>query len=997
MDVIGSKLEPPPISAEVIARPRLDRRLQQLLDRFRVLVVAATAGSGKTTAVQQAARRRDLPFAWLTLDDTDGAPGRLVTYLEAAVVRGRPAVAGVATGALAAGLSHGEAAGLLADAIGDEPLVLVLDNAERLDDSSAAWAVIGSFVRHAAASVRVIVITRRDSLAVLAALPSPDQTAWLDDDDLAFTTDEASSALEHRGVTEVDIEEAVRAVGGWVTGVLFEAWRSDGHISGAGGESDPLYGYFSSHIVAVLAPADRDFLVVTSLLPEVDVERASALGVTDAAARLASLRTARVPVTWDRRRQVMRCHPRFREYLLDHLQRRPPAELAGLRRRNGAQLLAAGHDEEATEELLRAGDLEQATIAAERVIVAVVERQDLEIADRWLSALGSTVVARSPTFASAELMVCWARERYGEAIAFADDLAREGRRDELISASVRAAGLLAWCYIVTGHLREADLVIERMQPGPELDAVRYASDVIRGEAVAGVPLVGGTFDAAVLTATYFAGRYSELVEETSSAWARAVAGPWRVAGLRALGRTEEALTLHAHATEIGASGFSHRYVVPELLADAGREPEALESADAGRRRAVEERASTYAVGMTLVQAKLLLRLNRDPANARRLLEPIRTEVESIGAGLMLAQVNIWLGLAALLDDQDDEARARLRQAVDVLRTSDIIHELPAAGVYLAEAEWRAGEEGLADEAADVALRAADRQGTSHLLLQALADFPAVLSRRIDAEPLVDSVWHDLGRALSAQRRDLAISVAPRIFLREFGEMTLCVDGEDVDPGMTKSLELLAFLATRTSMSASRAELLEALFEGREDESAKAYLRQALRRLRRVLPDDAVLTDKGHVRIADRAVVTVESTALEAKLAEAVRLRGKARLAATQEALALVDRGEYLSQLRSLWAEDRRRDLSQAAADARFDAADLLFRSGRFDEARLLCERALREEPLRERGWRQLMRIAGSTGDDDALLAVFQACQEALGEFGVTPAPSTTQLLDQLRR
>jgi len=49
---------------------------------------------------------------WLTVDRPDRAPGRLLTYLEAALERQRAGARHVATGALAAGIPHAEAAGL---------------------------------------------------------------------------------------------------------------------------------------------------------------------------------------------------------------------------------------------------------------------------------------------------------------------------------------------------------------------------------------------------------------------------------------------------------------------------------------------------------------------------------------------------------------------------------------------------------------------------------------------------------------------------------------------------------------------------------------------------------------------------------------------------------------------------------------------------------------------------------------------------------------------
>ena len=103
-----------------------------------------------------------------------------------------------------------------------------------------------------------------------------------------------------------------------------------------------------------------------------------------------------------------------------------------------------------------------------------------------------------------------------------------------------------------------------------------------------------------------------------------------------------------------------------------------------------------------------------------------------------------------------------------MQAGDRILELPTAAVYLAEAEWRAGNEEAADRAADIALAAARRQGSNHILLQALADIPAVVSRRLDAEAGADSPWHELGRALIAQGVALDARAGVSVRCGEFG-------------------------------------------------------------------------------------------------------------------------------------------------------------------------------------------------------------------------------------
>src|SRR5690348_554752 len=118
--VIRRKITVPPSPSpeRLVARERIDRLLSGLIQSHPLVCVCATGGSGKTTAVEQALPGLGREVAWLTLDDTDAAAGRLVTYLEAALAVHVPTTRGVAGAALAARLPHTEAAGLLAEAVG---------------------------------------------------------------------------------------------------------------------------------------------------------------------------------------------------------------------------------------------------------------------------------------------------------------------------------------------------------------------------------------------------------------------------------------------------------------------------------------------------------------------------------------------------------------------------------------------------------------------------------------------------------------------------------------------------------------------------------------------------------------------------------------------------------------------------------------------------------------------------------------------------------------
>jgi DNA-binding SARP family transcriptional activator len=235
-------------------------------------------------------------------------------------------------------------------------------------------------------------------------------------------------------------------------------------------------------------------------------------------------------------------------------------------------------------------------------------------------------------------------------------------------------------------------------------------------------------------------------------------------------------------------------------------------------------------------------------------------------------------------------------------------------------------------------------------------------------------------------------------LIEFGDCRILVDGEEARPRIAKTYELLAYLAAAgPEPQADRGELLDALFDGRADESSRAYLRQAVRWLRQVLPEDSVHGEKGVVRLGEAVTLTSESVQLEAALTQAARLIGGDRLSATLSALEVYDRGPYLPDFASRWVDDRRAHLAELATDARYEAAELALAEGRLGEAKQLAAEVLRVEPYREAAWRLTMRLAAAVGDDDGVIRAYRRCQEALAAVGASPAATTRQLLERLRR
>lgn len=997
--IIRRKIIVPDTPVGVAPRGRLDGLLCRLVDAHRVVAITATAGAGKSVAVAHASRTFDKPVAWLSVDATDAAPGRLVTYLEEALAQQVPAVRGIATGALGAGIPHAEAAGLLVDAAADAEVVFVLDDLERLHGSAAAWDVIGSVVRYGPPSMRLILISRRRLGASVLSPGLGADLARLVDADLAFTVEEARVALQGVGRSGDDAQAAVGATGGWVIGVMFDAWRAADRVVGASGGTDGLESYLGAHILGELDPDDREFLVSTSVLPEVSVESAVALGINDAAGRLASLGSAPIPAQWSADPPSLRCHSRFREYLRELLNQRGDTAVCDLRAAYGRHLAAHGFHEEAVEELLAAGAFTDAYASAQRAIPGVLDRLDFAVADRWIEALSPVVPVAEAGFAEARLMLAVARDDQRLGARIADELAARGQRDQLAVVSERAAALMAWCYMLAGRIDDMHAVLGAAPGGPDVNIVRYSLALLNPDGGPPRPEpTGGLFDGMLFGIDYFRGRVHQLTDDSASPWTRAAMGAGRIGALRATGRTAEALQEYEAAARGGSfGGVADSVIAPDILLDAGRVDQARAALARGGKFIQINGSPILTALHQVLAAKLMLRADRDAAGATALLNQIDPDLAR-DCALVFELAQTWRGLAALIEGDDHSALSSLRVAVAGMQAGRRILELPTAAVYLAEAEWRAGNQDAADRAADVALQAARSHGSNHVLLQALADFPAVVARRIDAEPHADSAWHGIGRALAAQGVAVGTSIPTAVELIEFGRTAVSLDGQEVQPKLFKCYELLSLLAARNGVPAGRDELLDALFDSRGDESARSYLRKTIIGVRRLLPAGALnVSDEGRVGLDSEVLLASESARLQHELAAAARLRGSALVAATEHALEPLTRGEYLPGIRSAWVDERRQQLAELATTARAAAAEAAFSVDRYDDAYRLAMAALAADPLREAMWRMLMRVRAAVGDYDGVISTFARCERALVSAGIAPAASTRALLDQLRR
>lgn len=996
----------PWLPSHVIPRPRLVRRIHQSLDQYPVLVVAASAGSGKTTAVVQAAQELPSPVAWVSLTGMTGDvdPGAddsgtdwptLARLLGAAVQPHVPAAATALTDALARELPASEVGALLARMLAGTELVLVLDRVETIGGDAGSAGLLAALVGRLPEGSRLVLVTRVDLPKGLGGLGDVHHVAFLEDRDLAFDAAEAAEAL--RGIGRDDDPcQLVDAMGGWVTGILYDWWAVDPAASAVQHER------LAAELLAQLTPAEASLLVRTSLLDDgVTAERANALGLASPDRTMAALRGRRLPLVWSPDGNRMVALPRFRLCLLREIGRMDDNSLRTLRGAYATLLQARGRHEDAVAELLMSGDTDTARHAAERALPDVLGRLDLATAESWLDRLRPAPRPLTPTLATAVLRVAFGLEQCWRGVQLADHHGRAWW-----SAVAEQPGgaedlaLLVWCFWHVGRIDGAREILRVMSPGRHRDiAAALLALADNGTPQLAPDLldrVPGPLEAVVMPLAYRAGRLRELQDGSFGPWRRATGVSWTVAALRAEGRISQAEQAYAAVGDGARPVLLVAIEAAELMAELGRRDEAWAALLAGRERIASTGSCVYEILSLLLEAKLALRLDRDVQRAARAL----AEAERRGCAryaFTSELAGVWRGLMLLLAGRDHDAVPHLTTAVSAMRTSGRFLELPTVAVYLSESLWRTGDEDGADAAADLALEVATAQGHRNLLLQALEDVPSVAARRADAEPTRSSRWHELLAALSTARPVTECAV-PRLTLEDLGPVRLVVDGREVHPRLAKSVELLAYLLSRPAASARRQALLKALFPGRSDATGRSYLRQAVYRLREVLPDGLALLQDGDVyTLTPPSAVVSASGTLQRLLAEAARQDGERRWDTLQCALAIAERGCYFDSLSTYWLDTRRAELEAALLQARVDAATVALHLGHIREARRLARVVLDSDPYREQAWRLALCAAEAAGSDDELLDLYRGYLRVMKELGVLPSAELRRLVDRLRR
>jgi ATP/maltotriose-dependent transcriptional regulator MalT/DNA-binding SARP family transcriptional activator len=284
--IIRSKVQPPPVRAETLARPRLlDWLTTHSSDRVKLIV--AEAGYGKTTLLADYARRTLSRCVWLRLEETDRDGWSFMTYLVASIREILPDFAPGTTSMLsqmaALSPSMDVVLGTLVSELGKlgpAPVVVILDDFHAVDGSPDVEAILIRVLERAPRQVTFVLAGRNEPSIRLARLAIQGEVARLTTQDLRFSADETADlfAVAFELPLEPDLVGEIDArAEGWVASLqlVYSSIRqrrpseTRAFIRSLSGAEGTLYDYLAEEVLAGLPPRMQHLLVRASLLERV--------------------------------------------------------------------------------------------------------------------------------------------------------------------------------------------------------------------------------------------------------------------------------------------------------------------------------------------------------------------------------------------------------------------------------------------------------------------------------------------------------------------------------------------------------------------------------------------------------------------------------------------------------------------------------------------------------------------------------------------------------
>lgn len=425
------KITAPHLPPTIISRPALVQRLTEVVvnaPHYKLILLNAPAGYGKTTLLAEFAGQRILPCCWAFLDRSEAEPLSFLRLLLASLRQCFPTfgtqLLPLLSDAAIAG-ADSEYPLIVLSALMEEiareipeqeRFALLLCHYQEVNTYSQITMLVEYLLHHLPEHCVLILESREVPELDFTSLLAGRAMLGIGQDLLRFSPREIMDLARSQGSRELSEEEAQQladAFDGWITGLLLGTQlggvqflqRSWNALLPRKGQNVPVHTQtLFSYVVNEVFKRHQEvyiFLGEAVILQEMTPALcADLLGLTARVAdeRLQYLEQHGLFVTQsgDGVRSVYTCHPVLRDLLYEKLRQQDPERFVQLHQR-AAELLSA--DQQYERAIYHALEAHIDEIAAQLIIASseqMMEQGQLEALHHWIATFSETTVARYP-------------------------------------------------------------------------------------------------------------------------------------------------------------------------------------------------------------------------------------------------------------------------------------------------------------------------------------------------------------------------------------------------------------------------------------------------------------------------------------------------------------------------------------------------------------------------------------------------------------------------
>ncbi len=429
--ILATKLYVPPPRPKVVLRPRLIERLNEGL-HGKLTLISAPAGFGKTTLISEWVAGQPRPSAWLSLDEGDNDPTRLLSYLISALQTIAANIGGGVLGVLQSPQpppTESILTALLNEIITvPDDFVLVLDDYHVIDARPVDDA-LAFLLEHLPPRMHLVIATREDPQLPLARLRARGHLTELRAADLRFTPSEAAEFLKGVMGLSLSAEDIVALedrTEGWIAGLQLAAISMQGRkdatsfIESFTGSHHFVLDYLVEEVLEQQSESVQGFLLRTSILDRLCGPLCDAVLLDPSGSGQETLQyighANLFLVPLDDERRWYRYHHLFADLLRQRLQQSTASSagdegsgVAELHSRASRWYEANGLEIDAFQHAAAANDVERAQRLIEGEGVPLYFRGTVAPVLKWLKSLRKTVLDARPSlwvmYASVLLLV----------------------------------------------------------------------------------------------------------------------------------------------------------------------------------------------------------------------------------------------------------------------------------------------------------------------------------------------------------------------------------------------------------------------------------------------------------------------------------------------------------------------------------------------------------------------------------------------------------------